>query len=120
MKHRGEITMAKDYSYLEGIEFIYPNSRGYIHAKVLYADYHVGITCINVDNPNHYLICLAGPSAPGIKTLTPKQYQYIWASIVNQIEHGCVSGKRLAELYTKYTGGFKGIHPSSESCSFGQ
>lgn len=112
----------KDYSYLEGRKFTFNNESKEIKAKVLYADYDVGITCVNASDPDHYLLCLLGPSAPGVENWPKKAYQHVWSYIINQIKSGYVNGRRIAEIYNKHMplDETAGYDPTSETCAFAQ
>jgi len=116
--------MAKDYSYLEGKKFTYFNGDIEIPAKVLYADYHIGLTCIAEDNPDFYLICVRGPMAPRPSMETLKGHQYLWLSTIQRIMRGYISVLDMKPIYRKHskrsllipkTGS---VH--SSNCAFGQ
>lgn len=68
--------MSKDYSYLEGKTFQFYNGHETVTAKVVAADYHIGITCVNAADPDDYLICFKGPSSPGYIKQNIKAHQY--------------------------------------------
>lgn len=114
--------MSKDYSYLEGTEFIYHTGMFGIPAKVLYADYHIGLTCVDRNNPDHYLICLNGPNSPQPHRMTKRAYKATWDSLLAQIKRGLVDAIHCCKVYNKHT---KKVHKtaanlSAEDCAFGQ
>jgi len=95
--------MTKDYSYLEGKTFKYTHGKNTITAKVIAADYHIGITCVNTENSNEYVICFLGPKAPNCFPINPKIYQYSWASLIHHIEKGHVDASKLLQTINKHT-----------------
>lgn len=115
--------MAKDYSYLEGTEFFYNTGKRDVLAIVLYADYHVGLTCVAKENKDHYLICIRGHSSPKPSIKSKKGYQQHWRFLINKIEKGHISAVEAKENYNKYAEykahiGITSV--SSNSCAFGQ
>ena len=94
--------MAKDYSYLEGKTFKYTYYKTTITAKVITADYHIGITCVNADDPTEYVICFRGPKAPNYIPANPKVHQYTWASLIHHIEKGHVDASKLLQTVNKH------------------
>jgi hypothetical protein len=113
-----------DYKYLEGKEFIFQTDTESIPCKVLYADYHIGLTCVTNTalQEEEYVICLRGPSSPRPHWLTRRAYQALWTSYIRQIERGRVvkgtadrvTSRHQMALYTT------GSHLSSANCAFGQ
>lgn len=115
--------MAKDYSYLEGTEFMYHTGPRDLLCKVLFADYYIGMTCATVDDPDDYVICIKGAYAPrkGNKAMKPKVYQAIWANLVAQINKGHVYSASLIKMSQKHHAGeaTRSMIPPS-ACAFGQ
>jgi len=114
--------MEKDYSYLEGKRFMYDTRNYSKPAQVLYADYEIGLTCINVNDPDNYLICLNGPSSPNPITPSRIHWGNIWGEFVTRIGRGqfkADEGKEILETYgVVYDGDKEG--PDSSVCAFGQ
>lgn len=116
--------MAKDYSYLEGMKFTYRNGTHEIPAIVLYADYHIGITCVEDGDNDNYLICLRGPYGPNPHIFSPKGYAAIWSCIVNQIKCGYFMTTKIEKAIIKNST-HKFTRPGtgkidSSNCAFGQ
>ena len=112
----------KDYSYLEGKRFMYNNWNYSKPAQVLYADYEIGLTCVNVNNPDNYLICLNGPSSPNPITPSRIHWEAIWNAFVTHIERGKFRAEEGNKILEKYGIVYDGVKegPDSSVCAFGQ
>lgn len=112
--------MAKDYSYLEGKQFTFFNGAENVLAKVLYADYEIGLTCVLEFDSDEYLICLQGPSSPN-PLATRKNYQRIWVGFIKRIENGYVNGLTTRDLLNRCDCPQRGRRgPDSNNCAFNQ
>ena len=114
--------MERDYEKLEGRVINVKTSGGPYFGRVIGCDPDIGITVVAVHNPNRYICCLIGPSAPNYPgRITPEKYRIFFDSIVKQIEDGCISLAKTEKVYRKISSGNNpGCDPSSKTCAFSQ
>ena len=119
--------MKRDYSELEGKEILYKRSDdSHIIGIVLFCDPHIGITIVDKEDKDHYLICYKGPLAPQWKDKDksptyPKnpEKDKVFIELVKAIEEGEYNTaprmEKLSPLALMYHS-----NPTVEDCPFGQ
>ena len=112
----------RDYSELEGkiidIEGIKSCSKG----KVIGCDPDIGITIVDLDDPNHYLVCLVGPSSPNHSGKYIEENRKMFDMMVEQIEHGSYDMIASRRTFDELTGSpsLLSSPPSAKKCAFNQ
>lgn len=85
--------MKTDYPELEGKELIYKTRRGSeIKARVAGCCYHVGITIVDVNDPENKLVCLNRQIHK--KGIGFQTYRQRFFSIVKSIQEGVYDGNK--------------------------
>jgi len=113
--------MERDYEKLEGRVINVKTSGGPYFGRVIGCDPDIGITVVDINNPNHYLCCLIGPSAPNCSSRTdPKRNRLFFDRVVEWIENGCINNYEANKMYRKIFKKEPGVDPTSETCAFGQ
>jgi len=104
------------YEYLEGKKILYNNTETTVEAMVALVDSDIGITIVDANNKDDYLICMSMPKSPRWKEEWNTTEEY---KDSNKEFHFFVEGikKGVIELPTDFYGLF-GPNPTSAHCPF--
>ena len=112
----------EDYKSLIGktVRYIYEREMIDITGIVINIDQEIGLTIVNEDNPDHYLVCLNGTKSPKRKLFTIQSlqlYKELFNYIVKAIPEGIIDVEKLKAINTQnYLSNF-GM-PDSSTCAF--
>lgn len=86
-------------------------------------DPDLGITIINANDPDDYLICINGPASKMWKELNTHDseipgYKRVFNYVTERIKAGLIVLDDLSEDMAKQASRPQGHNPSSESCAF--
>jgi len=109
----------ENYEELEGKIIDYSDNSIIYKGKVIGCDPDIGITIINLNDPNNYLLCLIGPSSSlWDNSFDLKLNKKTFKVIVNQIKNGKINipaiNKARKNNYTPPA------TASAATCPFGQ
>jgi len=108
-----------NYEELEGKEVVFKelSKKGI----VVGCDRDIGITIVNTEDKDDYIVCLIGPSSPLWKRVLHKEdSDEVFDLLVHQIKSGYVDLTAVCSLIISQTGQQPGSHPSAEDCAFAQ
>lgn len=112
------------YEELEGKIIDCYNEGIHKKGRVVGCDPDIGITIVDKDDPNDYLLCLIGPSSPlWIKNnegYCKKRHKILFEELVDQIKKGKHDWPETKKLWSAH---FKKAivgKASAEFCAFGQ
>lgn len=109
----------RDYSDLEGKEITYINPWDGIECDgiVVGCDFDIGISIVSKENPDYYVYCLLGPSAPNAPPIELYQiYPAMFYTAVRMIKKGTLDGRKLDVVRGRP--GY--LVPSASTCPFNQ
>ena len=90
--------------------------------KVVLIDSSIGITIVNNDNPNDYLLCLILPSSPKWENHFDLEFSNdIFKAICKQIKKGVIDYEAISairEAHNKFNGIFGNSSPTFADCPF--
>jgi hypothetical protein len=114
-----------DYPELEGNKVDYLGlDEGDLVGKVVGFDYDIGITIVDVNDKNNYLLCINGPNSPlGKANKNLVKYKRIFYAIVGLIEKGKMHIDEVEDIISdpgEYPSSPFQSQPSSKSCAFNQ
>ena len=116
----------EDYEKLEGkiIDFVYTdfikNKKLKTQGKVIGCDPDIGITIVNANDPNHYLLCLTRPSSSlWCDDINLERNELLFNELIKQIKKGKYIEEDIDNIMIQFEirVGFK---PTAENCPFGQ
>lgn len=91
------------------------------NAKIIHYDYDIGVTVVNADDENDYLICMHGPSSVAAKTSYWNKDRY--DKIFKYLSYIIASNKVFDDDYILehvYNGIHNKRYASSANCAFNQ
>lgn len=103
-----------DFPELEGKVVDVITLNGNKKGIVVGCNLSIGITIVDVDNKDAYLLCYTGPSLPGVRGHTPKELKAAELT-VQMIEQGKVDFIKLMRQLDSY-----GHFPDADSCAYNQ
>ena len=111
----------KDYKSLIGKTVKYHYRSGKVVTGIVVGvDSKIGLTIVNENNPDHYLVCLNGPNSPKRNTFSPKflaLHRELFDHVIKAIQKGDISVKNLFDINLKYHI-FPGTDPNGSNCAF--
>lgn len=114
----------KDYPELEGKEVLVDTGEGIKTGIVVGCNYDIGISIINKEDKQDYLLCGSGPGAPNyISDLTDKEIKAekaIFYSHVRLIKKGFIPANSIDRIYAFTNTNGINSNPTADSCPFGQ
>lgn len=111
----------RDYPELEGKEIVFAERLGRRWAGCVVAiSYHIGITIVDKENKNTFLICARGPMAPNRGHNYDKGQADIdeWDQIFGVVLAGVLRG--VVDERNFIFAGVGGASPTAENCPFSQ
>lgn len=110
----------RDFSSLIDKEVIYTDGSNEYIGKIVNIDYDIGLTIVDKDNPNEYLVCLIGPSAhKNYDKKLDEKWPSIFYSTVRQIKNGKLT-PNICEKILHSINQFSASDPGPEYCAFNQ
>jgi hypothetical protein len=109
--------MKTDYPELENkiIDYHHSDGRFWMKGKVIGCNYHIGITIVDENTGEIYLVCIKGPSSPNYKENNPRcLYRKAFQRIVKGIQKGKVPAIRVGVFSAE------GRNPTAEDCPYNQ
>ena len=105
---------------LEGKVIDFTDSIGTYKGRIVGCDPDVGITIVNDENTDEYLICLLCPSAPNYQNYYPQGVnRKLFDIIVSQLKQGYYLYETIkAEIETIISNVGSGSNPTAEVCPF--
>jgi len=112
----------KDYEELEGkiVDVINSSVEEHIQGHVVGIDYDIGITIVDANDHERYILCYTGPAAEKFSVVRDFAiYNQLFNYTKNAIERGVID---LDELFyfTQKISVSTGRNPSKETCPFGR
>lgn len=116
----------KDYSELEGkiIKYVYADGT-FKEGKIVGCDYDIGISIVNNEDVNHYLLCVVLPGASNweeeVKEEAEKAYK-VFDKIIEMINtsDSIIMNEILEFKKSLYNHPICELDPDKEFCAFGQ
>lgn len=113
----------KDYSeYCDKEIVVTTRASGDRMGRVVAAEPGVGITIVDADNPNDYILCLNGPLSPNYIGQCPDKDEALFDAMIELIDSGKISeesyDRALRGIFPP--GGTEWRTPSRSTCPFGQ
>ena len=118
--------MKTDYSDLVGeeIKIIIVGGKRPGMARVVGADYHIGITIEYVNLPGHYVMCLNGPLSPVVIRNKISFTRGIWRKLfhgtIKRIQSGTIDMTEFRCFVSSLYETDIFLPPSHDSCAFNQ
>ena len=116
-----------DYSKLEGKKIEYFWGDNIREGLVVGVDFNIGITIVDANNHDNFILCLAGPLSPTREqfvTMTDKQYKNSFNYYIEAIKSGKLNMDEATDFYEKQVPLAKltlwSLGPDAEGCSFNQ
>lgn len=116
----------KDYPELEGmiIDYKYKNDN-VRKGIVIGCNYDIGLTIVDKDDKDYYLLCFNGKESPGMKsgrlkiTGDPRKYKMLFYSAVAQIKKGVINASKFDSIAAALND-YAQSNLSAENCPWGQ